>query len=72
MLVFPIILSGCDLIAIAETGSGKTVGFLLPGILHINAQPKVREGEGPIMLILTPTRELAMQIEGLINILMVL
>jgi superfamily II DNA/RNA helicase len=56
------------LIAIAETGSGKTVGFLLPGILHINAQPKVSEGEGPIMVILTPTRELAMQIEGKANL----
>jgi ATP-dependent RNA helicase DDX5/DBP2 len=34
-IVFPIILSGHDLIAIAETGSGKTLAFLLPGIVQI-------------------------------------
>jgi superfamily II DNA/RNA helicase len=34
---FPILLSGNDLIGIAQTGSGKTCAFLLPGIVHINA-----------------------------------
>lgn len=34
---FPIVLSGHDLIGIAQTGSGKTLAFLLPGIVHINA-----------------------------------
>ncbi len=56
------ILHGFDVIAIAESGSGKSIGFLLPGILHINAQSKLKEGEGPIMLILVPARELAVQI----------
>lgn len=60
---WPIAMSGHDLIGIAETGSGKTLGFLLPGIVHINAQPPLRHGEGPIALVLAPTRELAMQIE---------
>lgn len=36
-LAFPVVLSGHDLIGIAETGSGKTLSFLLPSIVHINA-----------------------------------
>lgn len=36
-LAFPVVLSGHDLIGIAETGSGKTLSFLLPAIVHINA-----------------------------------
>lgn len=56
-------LSGHDLIGIAETGSGKTLAFLLPAIVHINAQAAVKRGDGPIALVLAPTRELAMQIE---------
>ena len=61
---FPIVLSGHDLIGIAETGSGKTLSFLLPAVVHINAQPTVKRGDGPIVLVLAPTRELAMQIEN--------
>eukprot|EP01068_Selenidium_serpulae_P012766 Selendium_serpulae@DN5877_c0_g1_i7.p1 len=59
---WPIAISGRDMIGIAETGSGKTLGFLLPAIVHINAQPHLRPGDGPIALILAPTRELADQI----------
>jgi superfamily II DNA/RNA helicase len=61
---WPIALSGRDLVGIAETGSGKTIAFAFPGIVHILNQPPVtsRPGEqGPIMLILSPTRELALQ-----------
>jgi ATP-dependent RNA helicase DDX5/DBP2 len=60
---WPMALSGRDMIGIAETGSGKTLAFLLPGIVHINAQPLLRPGDGPIVLILCPTRELACQIQ---------
>ena len=60
---WPVALSGRDLIGIAETGSGKTLAFLLPAIVHINAQPAIRRGEGPIALVLAPTRELAVQIQ---------
>merc|ERR1719181_740779 len=60
---WPVALSGRDMIGVAETGSGKTLAFLLPGIVHINAQPELRRGDGPIMLVLAPTRELAMQIQ---------
>ncbi|KAG8033832.1 hypothetical protein G9C98_008313 [Cotesia typhae] len=58
----PAIMSGRDLIGIAKTGSGKTLAFLMPMIRHILDQPPVADGEGPITLIMTPTRELCMQI----------
>jgi len=57
-------MSGRDVIGIAETGSGKTLAFLLPCIVHINAQPLLRDGDGPIVLVIAPTRELAIQIEN--------
>jgi ATP-dependent RNA helicase DDX5/DBP2 len=60
---WPMALSGRDMIGIAETGSGKTLAFILPAIVHINAQPLLERGDGPIVLILSPTRELAKQIE---------
>jgi ATP-dependent RNA helicase DDX5/DBP2 len=60
---WPVALSGRDMIGIAETGSGKTLAFLLPGIVHINAQPYLQRGDGPIVLVLAPTRELAVQID---------
>jgi len=58
---WPIALSGRDMVGIAETGSGKTLAFLLPAIVHINAQPYLKRGDGPIVLTLAPTRELAIQ-----------
>uniref|UniRef100_A0ABD2X9J2 Probable ATP-dependent RNA helicase DDX46 n=1 Tax=Trichogramma kaykai TaxID=54128 RepID=A0ABD2X9J2_9HYME len=58
----PAIMSGRDLIGIAKTGSGKTLAFLLPMFRHILDQPRLEDGDGPIALILTPTRELCMQI----------
>ncbi|PFH34272.1 putative ethylene-responsive RNA helicase [Besnoitia besnoiti] len=59
---WPTALSGRDMIGIAQTGSGKTLGFLLPGLVHASAQPPLAPGHGPIVLVLAPTRELAMQI----------
>merc|ERR1719379_3113327 len=56
-------MQGRDLVGIAKTGSGKTLSFGIPGLLHINAQPPLQRGDGPIMLVLAPTRELAIQIE---------
>ncbi|XP_016374669.1 probable ATP-dependent RNA helicase DDX46 [Sinocyclocheilus rhinocerous] len=58
----PAIMSGRDLIGIAKTGSGKTIAFLLPMFRHILDQRPVGEAEGPIAMIMTPTRELALQI----------
>jgi len=60
---WPTALSGKDMIGIAATGSGKTCAFLLPGMVHINAQPHLKRGDGPCMLVLAPTRELACQIK---------
>ena len=57
----PVIMSGRDLIGIAKTGSGKTMAFLLPMFRHVLDQPALEPGEGPMALIMTPTRELAMQ-----------
>ncbi|KAF7537553.1 hypothetical protein G7054_g3619 [Neopestalotiopsis clavispora] len=62
MQAFPAIMSGRDIIGIAKTGSGKTLAFLLPMFRHIKDQEPLRENDGPIGLIMTPTRELATQI----------
>lgn len=58
----PAIMSGRDLIGIAKTGSGKTLAFLLPMFRHILDQAPLEETDGPISIIMTPTRELCMQI----------
>ncbi|XP_076449551.1 putative ATP-dependent RNA helicase DDX5 [Babylonia areolata] len=60
---WPIAMSGKDLVGIAQTGSGKTLGFILPAIVHINHQPYLERGDGPIVLVLVPTRELAQQVQ---------
>ncbi|CAK9162107.1 unnamed protein product [Ilex paraguariensis] len=59
----PVALSGRDLLGCAETGSGKTAAFTIPMIQHCLAQPPVQRGDGPLALVLAPTRELAQQIE---------
>ncbi|UPG88812.1 DEAD/DEAH box helicase [Luteibacter aegosomaticola] len=59
----PEVLAGHDLMAAAQTGTGKTAAFLLP-VLHKLANSDFREGRRPIrVLILTPTRELAAQVQ---------
>ena len=58
----PAVMSGRDLIGIAKTGSGKTIAFIIPMFRHILDQPPLDDGDGPIAIIMTPTRELCMQI----------
>lgn len=58
----PTALSGRDMIGIAKTGSGKTAAFIWPMLVHIMDQKELEPGDGPIGLILAPTRELAQQI----------
>ncbi len=58
----PAITSGRDVIGVAKTGSGKTIAFLLPMFRHIKDQRPLDMLEGPVGLIMTPTRELATQI----------
>lgn len=61
---WPVILNKRDLVAIARTGSGKTMGFMVPAILHVlSQQSPPGYGGGPVVLVLAPTRELACQIE---------
>ena len=60
----PAIMSGRDTIGIAKTGSGKTLAYLLPMFRHIKDQPPLKNLDGPVGLILAPTRELAVQIHN--------
>jgi superfamily II DNA/RNA helicase len=57
----PVALEGRDLMASAQTGTGKTAAFVLPA-LHKLLTPSAAKGRGPRVLVLTPTRELALQV----------
>jgi len=62
----PAVLSGGDVMGGAQTGTGKTAGFVLPLLHRLMARPAVRDSRGKVpirALILTPTRELAAQVE---------
>eukprot|EP01084_Bolivina_argentea_P120942 214405_1 len=61
--LWPTILSGRNAICITETVSDNALSFILPGIVHINAQPLLRPGDGPIVLIIVPAFETALEIE---------
>lgn len=56
----PLVLAGKDVLAAAQTGTGKTEAFLLPTLSRLG---HAGAGEGPLMLVITPTRELAQQID---------
>ena len=58
----PAVLAGGDLLVSSQTGSGKTAAFVLPGLQRLRTAPAL-PGKGPRMLVLTPTRELAMQVQ---------
>lgn len=64
----PIALSGRDILGCAETGSGKTASFSIPMIQHCLNQQPLRAGDGPMALVLAPTRELAQQIEREVSV----
>jgi ATP-dependent RNA helicase RhlE len=67
----PTILSGADVLGGAQTGTGKTAGFTLPMLQRLMARPAQRDARGRIpirALILTPTRELAAQVEESVRI----
>lgn len=64
----PSLLTGKDLIGKAKTGSGKTMAYLIPAICHLERQgPIAKKTDGPIALILGPTRELVVQIKDEAN-----
>ena len=58
----PFALDGRDIMASAQTGSGKTAAFLLPTLQKLTKRSE-KPGKGPRALVLTPTRELAAQVE---------
>ncbi|OLN88811.1 Pre-mRNA-processing ATP-dependent RNA helicase PRP5 [Colletotrichum chlorophyti] len=62
MQALPVIMSGRDVVGVAKTGSGKTMAFVMPLFRQIMDQPPLKDTDGPIGLIMTPTRELAVQI----------
>ena len=55
----PLVLKGRDIVAAAQTGTGKTAAFALPAMDELG---HAKNGQGPLMLVVTPTRELAQQI----------
>jgi len=57
----PVVMKGHDLMASAQTGTGKTAAFILPALNRI-AEPSAIRSKGPRVLVLTPTRELAQQV----------
>jgi superfamily II DNA/RNA helicase len=57
----PVVLEGRDLMASAQTGTGKTAAFVLPAMQKL-LTPATAKGRGPRVLVLTPTRELALQV----------
>jgi superfamily II DNA/RNA helicase len=57
----PVVMEGHDLMASAQTGTGKTAAFMLPA-LNLLATPHASKSRGPRILVLTPTRELAAQV----------
>ncbi|GJL74715.1 DEAD/DEAH box helicase [Nitrosomonas sp.] len=63
MQAIPELISGADIIASAQTGTGKTAAFMLPALHHLAEPSKIRS-RGPRVLVLTPTRELAEQVSN--------
>ncbi|HUI46712.1 MAG TPA: DEAD/DEAH box helicase [Nitrospirota bacterium] len=65
----PKALAGQDLIATAQTGTGKTAAFVLPALMRLNVpSASTKKSKGPRVLVLTPTRELANQVTAAVNI----
>ncbi|MGC1517256.1 MAG: DEAD/DEAH box helicase, partial [Azonexus sp.] len=59
----PAVMTGQDLMATAQTGTGKTAGFTLPILHRLASGPNTRSSKRPRVLVLVPTRELAIQVE---------
>ncbi len=63
----PVAMLGRDVIASAQTGTGKTAAFVLPALQRLT-QASSKKGRGPRVLVLTPTRELATQVAEAVKI----
>jgi len=64
---WPLTLQNKDIIGIAATGSGKTLAFLLPALVDMTVRRHDARRDGPGMLVMSPTRELAQQTENECN-----
>lgn len=64
----PIASAGRDMIGCAQTGTGKTAAFVLPLLSRLTQAPKSRKGRPVRALVVTPTRELAMQVEEAVRV----
>jgi len=63
----PVIFEGCDLLAGAQTGTGKTAAFALPIVQRLGEDPPRQKRRAPRALVLVPTRELAAQVSEQMN-----
>ncbi|NQD37600.1 DEAD/DEAH box helicase [Permianibacter sp. IMCC34836] len=63
----PVILQNQDVMASAQTGTGKTAAFMLPTLHKLLSEPAKGTGKGPRVLVLSPTRELAQQINDAVR-----
>lgn len=59
---WPLLLQGANMIGISQTGSGKTLAYMLPIFKHVTAQSYWKRVQGPMAVVLAPTRELVNQI----------
>ena len=64
----PAVLEGRDVVASAQTGTGKTAAFALPALQRISDTRASSRKKGPYALVITPTRELAQQIEKVVSV----
>jgi superfamily II DNA/RNA helicase len=62
----PVAIAGNDMMVSAPTGTGKTAAFVLPALQRLLAAP-AKPGRGPRVLVLTPTRELALQVTDAVS-----
>ncbi|KAH7960494.1 hypothetical protein HPB49_020372 [Dermacentor silvarum] len=63
---WPIALTCRNFLGIANTGSQKTLAYVLPAVIHVSRQPPLQQEDGPIAVVLAPTRELAKQIHNIV------
>jgi superfamily II DNA/RNA helicase len=63
----PEAIAGHDLMVSAPTGTGKTAAFVLPALQRLS-EPSAKAGRGPRLLVLTPTRELALQVTAAVDV----
>nr|XP_050024012.1 probable ATP-dependent RNA helicase DDX5 [Dermacentor andersoni] len=64
---WPVALGCRNFLGVVETGSHKTLAYVLPAVIHVSRQPPLQQEDGPIAVVLAPTRELAKQIHHVVS-----